>query len=119
MTRIAVLLVLLVPAENLRVQVPAEIIETWLAGKFFDFGAGLLLQMQKSHDYIRNLYPGIVDVILNIHFPARKMQQANKSIAQYGIAQMSDVRGLVRIDAGVLDQNLPSWNVDLRLVIGS
>ncbi len=32
-------------------------------------------------------------------------QQAHEGIAEDGVAQMADVRGLVGIDAGVLDQN--------------
>src|SRR5690348_5927097 len=74
--------------------------------------------MQESHNHVRNLHPGIVDVILNIHVSAGKMQQADKSVSEDGVAEVSDVRGLVRINAGVLDQNLPSWNVCLRLFIG-
>ena len=33
-------------------------------------------------------------------------QQANERVAQDGVAQVSNVRGFVGIDRGVLDQNL-------------
>ena len=33
-------------------------------------------------------------------------QQAHERVTQNGVAQVADVRGLVRIDAGVLDQYL-------------
>ena len=49
--------------------------------------------------------PGVVDVILNIHLPAGESQQPHKSVAQDGIAQMSDVRSFVWVDAGMLDEN--------------
>src|ERR1700690_1507769 len=47
------------------------------------------------------------------------MQQPNKRGAEEGIAQVSDVGGLVGVNTGVLDQNLACWNIDLRFFIGS
>ena len=118
LTCVAVLFVLLVPKGNLRVQIPTVIIESRLPGEFFDFGMRLFLQMQESYDHVRDLHAGIVDVILDIHFPAHKTQQANKCVAKDGIAEVPDVRGLVGINAGVLNQNLARWNVGSRFFIG-
>ena len=70
-----------------------------------------LLKMQKSDDHIRHLHAGVVDVVLHIHSLARGAQQAHKRVAQDGVAQMPDVRGLVGIDAGVLDQNFARRDV--------
>ena len=64
------------------------------------------------------MHAGIVDVILNIDFPACETQQADERIAENGIAQVSNVRGLVWIDAGVLDQNFAGRNLGLRSFIG-
>ena len=94
-----VLCVLLVPLRHARIQIPAVIVEARLAGKSFDLRARLLFDVNKSDDDIGNLHTGVVDVVLNVDFPARVMQQADKSIAKDGIAHVSDMRGLVGIDA--------------------
>ena len=47
------------------------------------------------------------------------MEQANKRVAEDGIAQVSDVGGLVGVNTGVLDQNLACWDIDLRFFVGS
>ncbi len=65
--------------------------------------------MEESHDHVGNLDAGVVDVVLHLHGLATEAQQANERVAQDGVAQVADVRGLVGIDAGVFDQNLPAW----------
>ncbi len=65
---------------------------------------------KKPNDDVGDLHAGVVDVVLNVHFPAGKSQQADKRVAEDGVAQMADVGSLVGIDAGMLDQNLPRWN---------
>ena len=70
--------------------------------------------MQKSDDNVCHLRASIVDVVLNIHFPAGKLQQADKRVAEDGIAQVADMGGFVGIDAGVLDQNFAGRNVGAR-----
>ena len=60
--------------------------------------------MQKADHHIGNLHAGVVDVILYIDLLARGAQQAHKGVAEDGIAQMADVRGLVGVDGGVLNQ---------------
>ena len=62
--------------------------------------------MSESNDHICDLHSGIVDIVLNVDFPALKAQQAHERVAQNGIAKMSNMRSLVGINAGVLDQNL-------------
>ena len=106
LANLQVLLVLGVPVRDAGVEVPAVVVETRLASQLLDFGPRLLLDMQKSHHHVGNLHAGVVDVVLNIHFPAGESQQPHKSVAENGVAQMPDVRRLVGIDAGVLDQNL-------------
>ena len=62
--------------------------------------------MQKAHHHIGHLHAGVVDVVLHIDLLPGSAQQADECVAQNGVAQMSDVRGLVGIDAGVLDQRM-------------
>jgi hypothetical protein len=109
--RLQVCFVLLVPLRDAGVEIPAVVIEARLAASCFDLGARLLLDVQKPDHHVGNLHAGVVDVVLNVHFPAGKTQQADKRVAENGVAQMSDVRGFVGIDAGVLDQNFAGRNV--------
>jgi hypothetical protein len=62
--------------------------------------------VSEADNYVGYLHARVVDVVLNIDFPARSAQQPHKRVAKNGVAQVTDVRGLVGIDAGVLDQNL-------------
>ena len=60
--------------------------------------------MQESHHHIGHLHAGVVDVVLHVHLLPGGAQQAHERIAQDCVAQVADVRGLVGIDAGVLDE---------------
>ena len=55
--------------------------------------------MQESDNHICNLYASVIDIVLNIDITVRKTQQAHECVAQNCIAQMPDMRRLVRIDA--------------------
>ena len=110
--------VLRVPLRDAGVEIPAVVVEAGLAGQSFDFGAGLFLDVRETDDHVRDLHAGVVDVVLDIDFPARVTQQADKRVAEDGVAQVADVRGLVGIDAGVLDQNLSRGNCGGRLLVG-
>ncbi len=59
----------------------------------------------ETHHHVGNLHAGIVDVVLDFDVLAAEAQQAHKGVAQNGVAQVADVRGLVGIDAGVFDQD--------------
>ena len=59
--------------------------------------------MLKTHHHVGNLDAGVIDVILHIDLLPGGAQHAHKRVAQNRVAQMADVRGLVGIDAGVLD----------------
>ena len=105
-----VLRVGLVPLRDPGVEIPAVVIEPGLLGERLELGGRLLVQLCKSDHHVCDLYAGIVDIVLNVHFPSRVAQQAHERVAQHGVAKVSDVRGFVGIDAGVLDQNLAGWN---------
>ena len=71
--------------------------------------------MQEADHNISNLHASVIDVILDVHFPASKAQQADKGIAEDGVAQVSDMRRLIRVDAGVLHQNF-AWRTSATTV---
>src|SRR5579859_6785561 len=75
--------------------------------------------MRKPDYDVRNLYAGIVNVILNVNFPSRVAQEAYKRVAQDRVAQMSNMCSFVRIDARVLNQNFAVRSVGWRLSIGN
>ena len=50
--------------------------------------------------------PGVVDVVLNLDLASQEAQQPAERVAERGVAQVADVRGLVRVDGGVLDDGL-------------
>src|SRR4029077_8659370 len=106
-----ILLVFGVPLRRSRVEIPAVVIEARPSSQLFDFGARLLFQMKKSHHHVSDLHTGVVDVVLNVDFPARKAQQTDKRVAENRVAQVAGVRGFVGVNAGMLDQNFP-WGRD-------
>ncbi len=61
--------------------------------------------MQEPDHHIGDLHAGVINVVLNFNGVTRGAQQAHESIAQHGIAQVADVRGLIGIDGGVLDDS--------------
>src|SRR5260370_24411062 len=108
--RLQVRFILFIPLRNTRIQIPAYVIKTGRSSERLDFSARLLLDMQESHHHVRNLYAGVVDVVLDIDFPARKAQQADERISKNRIPQVPPMRRLVGIDAGMLDQHFARWN---------
>ena len=74
--------------------------------------------MRKADNDVGHLNAGVVDVVLNVDFPAGKAQQPYKGVAEDRIAQMTDVRGLVGIDARMLDQNLAGSDLGGRFLVG-
>jgi hypothetical protein len=63
--------------------------------------------VQKADDHVRDLHASVVDVILDFDALPGAAQQADEGVAQRRIAQVADVRGLVGIDVGVLDDAFP------------
>ena len=117
-TRLTILFVGLVPLRNLGIQIPTVVVEARLAGQGFNLGMGFLLQMCEADNHVGDLYSGVVDIVLNVDFVPGVAQQSNESVPENSVAQVSDVRGLIRVDAGVLDQNLAGMRFFGRLLIG-
>ncbi len=105
----------LVPPRGVRVEVPAVKVD----GRFrafqlcafvtsgdqrADVDSGLLFKMHEAHDHVGHLHAGVVDVVLHVDFLTGSAKETDEGVSENGIAKVADVRGLVGIDAGVLDQ---------------
>ena len=66
----------------------------------------LLLDVLEADDDVGHLHARVVDVVLDADVVAAVTQQAHERVAQAGVAQVADVRGLVRVDRGVLDDHV-------------
>ena len=100
------LLVVLVPFRDLGIQVPAVVIEPGRIGDAADPVERLPFQLPESDDDVRHLDAGVVDVVLDFDRRVAEPQHADERVAERGVAQVTDVRGLVRIDGRVLDDRL-------------
>src|SRR5262249_46653185 len=74
--------------------------------------------LQEADGEVRDLHPGIVDVVLDLDRLAEKPQAPDQGVAEHGVAEVSNVRGLVRVDVRVLDDPLARsacrpWSADL------
>ena len=113
-----ILFVLFVPLRDAGVEIPAVVVEARLARESFNFRARLFLDLSETHNHVGDLHASVVDIVLDVDFAAGVTQQADKRVAENRVAQVADVRGLVGIDAGVLDQNLPWRDVSGRFLVG-
>ena len=98
----------LVIARGVGVEVPAEVIETHrrIGQQGRHIRGGLVLQVMEAHHHVGHLDAGVVDVVLHFHAVAAGAQHAHEGIAEGGVAQVADVRRLVGVDVGVLDDDL-------------
>ena len=65
-----------------------------------------MLELAEADGDVRDLDAGVVDVVLDLDLAAEEAEQPAERVAERGVAQVPDVRGLVRIDGGVLDDGL-------------
>ena len=86
------------------VEIPAVVVE--LAGESLDVLQGLLFQVLEADHHVGHLDAGVVDVVLDFDRLADRAQQPGEGVAQDGVAQVSDVSGLVGVDIGVLQDDL-------------
>ena len=63
------------------------------------------LERLKADDDIGDLHAGVVDVVLDLDRASLKAQQPDQRVAERGVAQVADVRRLVRVDRRVLDDD--------------
>ena len=62
--------------------------------------------MKESDDDVRDLHAGVIDIKLRFGSLAVRLQNSDERVAQNGVADVTDVRGFVRIDRSVLDHAL-------------
>ena len=89
-----------------RVQVPAVVVEAGRAGEGLDLGGGPALELTEADHHVGHLHAGVVDVVLNLHRMPEEPQRAHQRVAEGGVPEVADVRGLVRVDGRVLDDHL-------------
>ena len=99
-------LVLLVPLGDAGVEIPAVVVEARRVGERADLVEPLVFQLAEADGDVGHLHAGVVDVVLDLDLAAEETQQPAEGIAERGVAQVPDVRGLVRIDRRVLDDGL-------------
>ena len=87
------------------VEVPAVVVE--LAGQGLEVGDRLLLELHEPEDDVDDLDAGVVDVVLDLDRLSFISETAGQGVAEAGVPQVADVGGLVGIDVGVLDDDLP------------
>ncbi len=77
--------------------------------------------MDEADDDVGDLHAGVVDVVLDADFVAGLVgvgaEQALEGVAEDGVAEVADVRGLVGVDAGVLDE-AEAGAADVGVLVG-
>ena len=99
-------LVAVVPLGDARVEVPAVVVEPRGVGDAPDVVERLVLELAEADDDVGDLDAGVVDVVLHFDRRAAEAQHPHQRVAERGIPQVADVRGLVRVDRRVLDDGL-------------
>ena len=97
--------VLGVEVAHLRVEIPAVVVEPPADRRHLR--ERLLLEVEEADDHVRDLNARVVDVVLHADLEAALAQQAHERVTEAGVAQVADVRGLVRVDRGVLHDHPP------------
>ena len=95
------------PAGRLGIEVPAEVVEAGLPREAAHLAGVRPAQHRETERDIRDLHPGVINVVLYFHPRSQEAENAGEGVPERGVAQMADVRGLVGVDAGVLDDVRP------------
>src|ERR1700736_266334 len=113
-----------------RVEVPAEIVKslsgpsrsfdrvrfsgpggrsrTGLPSQRADLVSRLGLEMQEAENDVCDLHARIIDVVLYLDSPPGIPQDPREGVTKHRVAQVPDVRRLVRVDARMLDNGFPA-----------
>ena len=99
----------LIVSRSAGIKVPAQVVEPLarIADQAAHFHRRFSFEKVEPHHHVCYLNAGVVDVVLHFDRAARGPQHAHECVAEDGVADVADVRGLVRIDVGVLDDDLP------------
>ena len=102
-----------VPLRDAGVEVPAVEVDASAGGgklgeEFAGGGERLAFEVDEADDDVGHLHAGVVDVVLNADADAGLVaigtQETLEGVAEDCVAQVADMRGLVGINAGVLDE---------------
>ena len=66
----------------------------------------LVFELAEADDDVGDLDAGVVDVVLDLDLAPLEAEQPSERVAGRRVAEVADVRRLVRIDRGVLDDGL-------------
>jgi hypothetical protein len=76
-----------------------------------------VLELAEADDDVGDLDARVVDVVLDFDRRATKPQDAYERVAERGVAKVTDMRGLVRIDRRVFDDGLVAGRRRARAVV--
>ena len=99
-------LVGLVPLGHPCVEVPAVVVEARGIRDRANAGEVLAFELAEADGNVGDLDARVVDVVLNLDDASQVAEQPAEGVPERGVAQVTDVRGLVRVDGGVLDDGL-------------
>jgi len=97
--------VLFIKLRDLGVQVPTPVVKAGLRCKCADFGERFLSHVLKADDDVGDLHAGVVDIVLHLDVFTGVAQDTCDRVAQNGVANVADMRGLVGVNAGVFDDD--------------
>jgi hypothetical protein len=63
------------------------------------------LELAEADHNIRHLHAGVVDVVLDLDTASLEPKEPAEGVAERRVTQVADVRRLVRVDGGVLDDD--------------
>ena len=97
-----------IKVRNAGVKVPAVIVEAHrrVGDQQHHLFGGLFFDVNETHHHVGHLDSGVINVVLHLDGVAPRAQDAHQRVAERRVAQVPDVRGFVRIDVGVLDDDL-------------
>ena len=106
----------LVPLADLGVEIPAVIVETGRIGDRPHVRDRAALDRPESDDDVRDLDSRVVDVVLHFDRCAAEPEDADQCVPERRIAQVTDVRGLVRIDGRMFHDGLAVAHGETRRI---
>jgi hypothetical protein len=115
-----------VPLRDSGVEIPAVEVDALVGLEEFgeEFAGGgeiFSFEVDEAYDYVCDLHAGVVDVVLYAYFVAAFVvvgaEEALEGVAEDGVAEVADVGGFVRIDAGVFDE-AEAWAAYVGVLVG-
>ena len=113
-----------VPLGDPSIKIPTVVIDLLSPGmkiyqQLLHSGEIETFKVGQPDDNVRYLNAGVVDVILDVDPLSGSTQQPHEGIAQYGVAYVANVRRLIGVDAGVLDQGMEVALLLVKVTLGN